>query len=580
MKTNLYFKQTKIYLKILLHIFIINIFFSCDNNDFLKEVPLDFYSPETSYVNFEDYEAAIYNLYQVFRSEFYNERKYYLHPRVSYNCTDMCDNDADDLSNWQNLLNPQSDFVADAFWKPCYRIIYDSNVIINRSESDFSKLTDSQKKVIQAEARFFRGYCYKMLADIYGGVPIILEETSSPKRDYVRASRDDVYLQSAEDLDFAAKNLKNITETDDSRVSSLTAFHALAEAYLCLKDYDNAIEAASETINDPATALMTQRFGTRVNDEPVPGIPWANGGDPYWDLFRKGNQNRSSGNTEALWVIQYSRNVTGGFDDSDSNGGFRYEMSLNPRIWRLKLIDGTTLLPSANTYYGGQGAGQVRASLYARNIIWERSGWNEDIRNSDYNIIRDVIVANPNSQYYGKWIIKDKLVNLKSELDTLRDFYPFFAKMSNMGDHPEDLWIDDQTTPGSLLMAGGPTNTKYSNIYRIRLAETYLIRAEAYIGKNDNVNAAKDINVVRCRSQAPEVLPEDVDIDYILDERARELAFEENRLQTLSRLGKLVERQHLYNNAFKFYDHQNLWPIPYSEIQKNTGAELIQNPGY
>jgi hypothetical protein len=149
-----------------------------------------------------------------------------------------------------------------------------------------------------------------------------------------------------------------------------------------------------------------------------------------------------------------------------------------------------------------------------------------------------------------------------------------------MGDHPAELWVADQTVPGSITMEGGPSNTTYANIYRMRLAETYLIRAEAYLGNGDNANAAADINMVRSRSQAPDVAPGDVDIDYILDERARELAFEENRMQTLCRLGKLVERNRLHNTLNDLYDHQNLWPIPYSEIQKNTEVELTQNPGY
>jgi len=42
----------------------------------------------------------------------------------------------------------------------------------------------------------------------------------------------------------------------------------------------------------------------------------------------------------------------------------------------------------------------------------------------------------------------------------------------------------------------------------------------------------------------------------------------------------LVERNRKYNELHDLYDHQNLWPIPFSEIQKNTEAELTQNPGY
>jgi hypothetical protein len=190
------------------------------------------------------------------------------------------------------------------------------------------------------------------------------------------------------------------------------------------------------------------------------------------------------------------------------------------------------------------------------------------------------MVSNPNSPHFEKWLFKDNLHNFKTRADTVRDYFHLVAKILSMGDHPAEVWLPNQTVPGSITMEGGPANTTYANIYQIRLAETYLLRAEAYLGKGDKTNSAKDINAIRNRSQAPEIAPDEVDIDYILDERARELPFEENRLQTLCRLGKLVERNRLHNTLNELYDHQNLWPIPFSEIQKNTEVELTQNPGY
>ena len=73
-----------------------------------------------------------------------------------------------------------------------------------------------------------------------------------------------------------------------------------------------------------------------------------------------------------------------------------------------------------------------------------------------------------------------------------------------------------------------------------------------------------------------------VNIDYILDERARELYLEEFRILTLTRLGKLVEITRRYNphNGNTYDDHNDLWPIPFDEIEKNIEAKLTQNPGY
>ena len=125
----------------------------------------------------------------------------------------------------------------------------------------------------------------------------------------------------------------------------------------------------------------------------------------------------------------------------------------------------------------------------------------------------------------------------------------------------------------------------YKDTYAIRLPETLLIRAEAYLGLNNTALAAADINVIRNRAKATPVLPANVTIDYILDERARELYGEEMRPITLCRLGKLVERVRLYHNnpiipGANIMDRNNLWPIPQTEIDLNIDAVLTQNPGY
>ncbi|HKL34102.1 MAG TPA: RagB/SusD family nutrient uptake outer membrane protein, partial [Tangfeifania sp.] len=100
-------------------------------------------------------------------------------------------------------------------------------------------------------------------------------------------------------------------------------------------------------------------------------------------------------------------------------------------------------------------------------------------------------------------------------------------------------------------------------------------------------NAAKDINIVRARVNADPVAAGDVDLDFLLDERARELFTEEFRLFTLMRTGKLVERvrkHHPYHNgqheSYPINDYNKLWPIPDSEIEKNTEAVIEQNAGY
>ena len=115
-------------------------------------------------------------------------------------------------------------------------------------------------------------------------------------------------------------------------------------------------------------------------------------------------------------------------------------------------------------------------------------------------------------------------------------YYPQFTKFIRVNDHPADIIQDAKT---GLLYASA--RRSYLDQYYLRLAETYLLRAEAYVDMNNLSAAAKDINVVRSRAKATPVAETNVNIDYVLDERMRELGWEEQRRLTLCRVGKLVE---------------------------------------
>src|SRR5690606_36298327 len=112
--------------------------------------------------------------------------------------------------------------------------------------------------------------------------------------------------------------------------------------------------------------------------------------------------------------------------------------------------------------------------------------------------------------------------------------------------------------------------------------ETYFLRAEAYLQKGDKASAAADLNVVRARAKTFAITAADVDIDFILDERMRELYGEEFRMVTLTRMGKLYDRTKKYNekSGLSIEPYHNLWPIPFSEINRNVYAQIEQNPGY
>ena len=122
--------------------------------------------------------------------------------------------------------------------------------------------------------------------------------------------------------------------------------------------------------------------------------------------------------------------------------------------------------------------------------------------------------------------------------------------------------------------------------YIIRLAETILLRAEAKMRAGDNAGAASDINKLRERAQCEyKVTAADVNLDLILDERCRELLYEECRWNTLLRMGGKVAIERI--SKYAYWDTSslndrtfNLWPIPQNVIDSNKDVVIEQNPDW
>jgi len=535
---------------------------SC-NEDFLAEVPKDFLSPENAYTNLAGFETAITTLHSNAR-DFYNFEDgpgFFVLPALGTDLAVYGENFTSGVRMDYNTLTATDQYAKEQ-WTRAYKLIKNANAIITRAElSNAVWKSATEKNQVVAEARFFRAWAYRFLAHLFGGVPIIREETSSPKIDYVRASRNEVYEFAKEDLIFAAQNLPE-NEKQPGRITKAAANHLLSEVLLSLKDWDGAIAAASAVIDNPNYELMKSRFGRRTS---VPG-------DVYWDLFQRGNQNRVSGNKESIWVLQTEWKTPGG-GNLQWNGtqmGWPTERAWGARYHSLKDPDGVNGFVLSDEL--GRPVGWVVPTYYLQRQVWQ-SDWNNDIRNSKFNIMRQFVYNNPASKYFGQ--VADSATLSTQEI---RYFHPYFMKATTPNDHPDGVINTGQV---------------FKDIYAMRLAETYLLRAEAYLGKGRKDLAAGDINVVRARANAKPVAANDVDIDYILDERARELAVEEFRTLTLTRLGLLYDRTKRFskiiwgngnvedsNAAKTIKTFNNLWPIPQTEIDLNGGAVMEQNPGY
>ena len=565
------------YSRNLLLIFAMALFSISCNDSVLQEKPLDFLTPSNAYTTKAGASQGISGLYTYARDKMISAEQ---SMAILYGLgSDVTFHGENPSAGW-GLTDYKRDLTSTNgnitwYWKNGYIIIQRTNVLIDGiKNSELKNWKDEQeRKAYLAEAMFFRANEYRILVYLFGDVPLITEVVASPKTDFIRAPKAEVYKQIEQDLTFACANLPLPgKEEATGRINQGAAWHLLSEVYLAEGKFQLAADAAGKVISGYNYSLMTKRFGTKLGNDVF------GSGDVFYDLFQKDNQNLKE-NTENIWALQFEPNLI--------NGGGQYNgpRFFGPCYWQMgNAPDGKKAI--VGKMYNGvltgyqdtlnRPVGWSKPTNYLAYDIW-RSDWNKDIRNAKHNIKRDFYFDNSASIYNKKKIDFNlyKLAGVTSR-DNIRDtcqyIFPYFIKCTT----PLEYFAD------FARMGGGGV---HKDIYAMRLAETYLFRAEAYLGLGKKDLAADDINVVRRRANATPITTAQVTLNYILDERARELYAEEMRTLTLLRLGLLVERVRTYNNnpinaKNNIQDYNNLWPIPQTEIDLNLGAKLVQNPGY
>ncbi len=440
-----------------------------------------------------------------------------------------------------NSLTPD-DQAASYTWEWCYNIVENTNSIISNVEDpelELPDMTEEERQRVSAEAKFFRAYAYNMLATLYGGVPIVTEPINEPKTDFVRADISEINELIEDDLDFATQHLPGVGGMpQEARVNKHVASQLFAEFYLRIDEPELAEEQTDNIIESGEFSLIDERYGVKADEE----------GDPFSDMFWKGNMRRSQGNTEAIWVLEVENpaDVRGGNPDNPQHR----------RVWGGAYHNRAGMLPADSL--GGRGLSRVRLNNWVLYDLYDEG----DIRNSEHNINRELYYNDPNYEDYGERVPYEGP-------DTLFIINPYTMKYKH---------FDERDTFGYGM---------WKDFMLMRLGETYLLKAEAQFEQDDFEGAASTINILRERADAPMVEAGEIDLDFILDERARELLAEENRRMTLMRTGTLVERANQLNNdapdgmQIRGLSETNLLlPIPLREIQLNKDADLEQNPGY
>ncbi|MBA7591719.1 hypothetical protein ES708_33880 [subsurface metagenome] len=280
-------------------------------------------------------------------------------------------------------------------------------------------------------------------------------------------------------------------------------------------------------------------------------------------MFQVGNRNREEGNTEALWVWQFAYYIQGGAVNAHTRAHHqgRY-MDIN--------IDG--VVPLQITYdRGGRGKSYTAPTKFAIDIYNDPN----DDRGSNYILRKFCILrdAEGNSPYNADKLPPGYQYGDTIWFDWTNDLSPETWKQPSW---PYSRKIEG-TDPNNVTMS-----PNFEDYIALRLADTYLLKAEAEYLLGRPEDAAETINVIRRRSNAGDITAADVDIDFILDERSRELFIEEHRRYTLLRTGKWYERTKAHNHfgGENIILRDTLFPIPQVVIDANLTKPMPQNPGF
>jgi len=552
------------------------IFSSCSKS-VLDEHPLDFLSPDNAYLTEAGALQGITAIHDRVRSAYYSFGEFGVMNWATHG-SDLGYNGevpgpgSGYINSYKDDLTPVARMDVDT-WKAGFEVIQWANVLIDKVEkADSSAFQGGEagKNKYIAEARFFRAWSYRYLVSTYGDIPLLKEPVNSAKDDFHRDPVADIHNLMIEDFKFAAEHLpRRGAEDAPGRITQGPAWHYLAETYLEKGEAQLAVDAASHVINDYGYALMTNRFGTGLGNDVF------GSGDAYYDLFHFGNYNLAE-NTEAMWVIQVEPPPTTG------GGQIASAYIFGPRYFDIGLTpDGKKgfqgeLYNGVYTGYSdtlGRPTANCRGTSLVYYHVWA-GDWDTDDRNKEHNLKRNFYYDSPGSAY-DHHKIDFSLYNPPRPdpiADTCKIIFPIHIKFTD----PLHYFLQPNRSGGGIT---------HKDWYALRFAETLLLRAEAYIDLGKPDLAAADINRVRERSHATPVDPADVDIDYVLDERVRELYGEEWRLIILRRTGKLIERVRKYNDnplcpGANIEERNIRWPIPQAQIDLNVGAEFPQNPGY
>lgn len=623
-------------------------FTSC-KDDFLKEDPLSFYEPTTTFSTEDGIKSVLAicdrQLKRYWTDGDHNE----MFPIISeYTFSDLMVPSATDkidlLDNVAQKLTPNSDqsTLLDLnrvstlwfFWEQTYEGIRNANTILTYIDN-VASLNEETKNIYIGRAYFHRAFRYYLLVFQYGDVPLTTKILEVPKLNFRSTKRDAILDLLVENMEFAVKWVPDQKDMDlIGMVNKGACRMLLSKLYLAVGKYEKAKEQLDILINESGYSLMNDNFGT-FNDGGVPET-WPITRNVIWDLHRPENK-LIAANQE---VIMGMPNRGAASESFLKNQTMRvlYPFYFNSSV---KMPDGQQALLNikrSDVDYDekydymrvmGRGISTCRPTWFYQKGLWAINGFMDttDLRHSvkvgNWVTMESLKCNNKASSYFGQPLrLYDDNGNLLCT-DTIRRWY----------DMPHYIFkLDDPVNEANISGSDGnrgATDGGNADWYLYRLAEAYLLRAEAkfYINPSD-ATIKEDLNTIRKRAHCSLLYEGNVTIGDIMDERARELFWEEFRNVELTRVSLCLARsgkpdewgnvydintfdkqegtdpeggsywyqrcihQGMYNkgvivvdapksNLNYIIDKKNIyWPIPEKEIKANNKGQLWQNYGY
>lgn len=593
-------KTIKIYL-VMLSLFT----FSC--KDFLEEEVVSDIS-YSHYETLQGIESGVGAAYDPLRIHYSTESNASLHQLGTDTYWDGRDAAyRTQLNRYEATLNSTFSQLYDDHWEDYYRGINTANTVIDAIQQiDEDKMPVDLKTTRTGELRFLRGLYYFYLVQSFGGIPIVTTPELGIRTDFPRASIAEVYQLIISDLKFAADNLPP-TQDDYGRATKGAAQHALALVYLTRGSAVTDQRGQQPTDMDSAAYFADEVIFSNTY-QLVPD---------FKDLWDINNQI----NSEVIFAVQFSEtqlynNNSGNRDHLyfgmtyDLKPGMKRDVE-NGRPWNRLRPTNFTILELFDRKNDSRFYKTFKSVWYSNNPdnlpLWEASGG---------------FMPEPELLGKPKFNVGDTSIWVTAEVypentnfDSLYASRSYFYMPMNRQDNANFFVLRkhlDPTRPGFNDEIG------FRDGILFRLGETYLIAAEAYGRNGDFQTAVERLNVIRKRaaykegeskpveywkveggayadqfkSTEPEMLLTAADlanepffVDFMLDERAREMNGELRRWWDLTRTEKLVERVQKYNpgGAANIREYHRLRPIPQNHIDRLDPRGAIseeQNEGY